>query len=64
MESIKKYKIQVTEGYGDFIEVYELDLETDRIDWSLEQYARHRKINGYKILEIDGVVQTDDSSSL
>jgi hypothetical protein len=64
MESIKKYKIQVTEGYGDFIEVYELDLETDRIDWSLKQYARHRKINGYKILEIDGVVQTDDSSSL
>lgn len=72
MENTKKYKIKVTEGLGwnytdkdyDSVKEYELEIETDRIDWSLEQYARHRTIKSYKILEIDGVEQTDDSSSL
>lgn len=64
MESTKKYKIKVSESSGNSVEVYELELETDRIKWSMEQYGRHRRIVGYKILEIDGVIQTNDSSSL
>jgi len=64
MESTKKYKIKVSESSGNSVEVYELELETDRIEWSMEQYGRHRRVVGYKILEIDGVIQTNDSSSL
>ena len=64
MESTKKYLIKVTEGYGDFVEVYELELETDRIEWSMDQYGRHRRIVEFEILEIDGVIQTNDSSSV
>ena len=64
MESTKHYKIEVTQSYGDFVEVYEIELDTDRLEWSMEQYERNRGAIKYKVLEIDGVVQTDDSSSL
>jgi hypothetical protein len=64
MENTKHYKIEVTQGYGDFVEVYEMDLDTDRLDWSLEQYGRNRGSIKFKVLEIDGVVQTDNSSSI
>ena len=64
MENTKKYKIQITEEFGDFVEVYEINLTTDRLKWSLDQYGRNRGAIKYKVLEIDGVVQTDDSSSL
>ena len=64
MESTKHYKIEVTQSYGDFVEVYEIELDTDRLEWSMEQYARNRGAIKYKVLEIDGVVQTDNSSSV
>ena len=64
MENTKKYKIQITEEFGDFVEVYEINLTTDRLKWSLDQYGRNRGAIKYKVLEIDGVIQTDDSSSL
>ena len=64
MESTKHYKIEVTQSYGDFVEVYEIELDTDRLEWSMDQYARNRGAIKYKVLEIDGVVQTDDSSSV
>lgn len=64
MENTKKYKIQITEGFGESVEVYEINLTTDRLKWSLDQYGRNRGAIKYKVLEIDGVVQTDDSSSL
>ena len=64
MENTKHYKIEVTQGYGDFVEVYEIELDTDRLDWSLEQYGRNRFPIKFKVLEIDGVVQTDNSSSI
>ena len=64
MENTKHYKMEVTHGYGDFVEVYEIDLDTDRLDWSLEQYGRNRGSIKFKVLEIDGVVQTDNSSSI
>ena len=62
MENTKHYKIEVTQGYGDFVKVYEMDLDTDRLDWSLEQYGRNRGSIKFKVLEIDGVVQTANSS--
>ena len=64
MANTKHYKIEVTQGYGDFVEVYEIELDTDRLEWSMEQYGRNRGAINYKVLEIDGVVQTDDSSSV
>ena len=64
MANTKNYKIQVTQQHGDFVEVYEIELDTDRLDWSLEQYGRNRGAIKFKVLEIDGVVQTDDSSSV
>lgn len=64
MENTKKYLIEVSERSGDSIQVYELELETDRLNWSLDQYGRHRNIASYKILKVNGVTQTDDSSSL
>ena len=64
MENTKKYKIQITEEFGDFVEVYEINLTTDRLKWSLDQYGRNRGAIKYKVLEIDGVIQTNNSSSV
>ena len=64
MESTKDYKIQVTEEIGDLVQVYEVNLKTDRLQWSLDQYGRNRGAIKYKVLEIDGVIQTDNSSSV
>ena len=64
MESTKDYKIQVTEEIGDLVQVYEVNLKTDRLQWSLDQYGINRGAIKYKVLEIDGVIQTDNSSSV
>ena len=64
MEITKDYKIQVTEEVGDLVQVYEVNLKTDRLQWSLDQYGRNRGAIKYKVLEIDGVIQTDNSSSV
>lgn len=42
---------------------YEIELDTDRLDWSMEQYQRNRDPFNFKIISIDGS-KTDDSSSL
>ena len=64
MENTNQYKIQITEEFGDLVEVYEIDLTTDRLEWSMDQYGRNRGAIKYKVLEVNGVVQTDDSSSV
>jgi len=64
MENTKEYEIQITEEFGDFVKVYEINLNTDRLEWSLAQYGRNRGAIKYKVLKIDGVIQTDDSSSI
>ncbi len=64
MENTNQYKIQITEEFGDFVEVYEIDLTTDRLEWSMDQYGRNRGAIKYKVLEVNGVVQTNDSSSV
>ena len=51
MENTNQYKIQITEEFGDFVEVYEIDLTTDRLEWSIQQWCRNRAIVNHEILE-------------
>ena len=44
---MKKYLIEITESNG---EVSTLELETDRLDWSMEQYQRNRKPFTWKVV--------------
>ena len=44
---MKKYLIEITESNG---EVSSLELETDRLDWSMEQYQRNRKPFTWKVV--------------
>ena len=57
---MKNYKILITEQNS---EPYTIDLSTDRLEWSMEQYGRNRYISSYKVLEVDGS-KTDNSTSL
>lgn len=57
---MKNYKILIVEQNS---EPYTIDLTTDRLEWSMEQYGRNRYISSYKVLEIDGN-KTNDSSSI
>lgn len=57
------YKVQVKdlkEGSVPYI----LELSTDDIEWSMSQYQRNRPPLSYKVIEINGSIQTDNSSSL
>lgn len=45
---MKKYLIQVTESNG---EVFTFELETDRLDWSMEQFQRNRDRLTWKVLK-------------
>tara|TARA_B100000424_G_C22925952_1_gene492658 strand:+ start:1787 stop:1978 length:192 start_codon:yes stop_codon:yes gene_type:complete len=44
---MKKYLIEITESNGD---VSTLELETDRLDWSMEQYQRNRNPFTWKVV--------------
>ena len=44
---MKKYLIEITESNG---EVSTLELETDRLDWSMEQYQRNRNPFTWKVI--------------
>jgi|TARA_R100000455_G_C6243434_1_gene101740 hypothetical protein len=44
---MKKYLIEITESNG---EVSTLELETDRLDWSMEQYQRNRNPFTWKVV--------------
>ena len=44
---MKKYLIEFTESNG---EVSTLELETDRLDWSMEQYQRNRNPFTWKVV--------------
>mgnify|MGYP003133107787 CR=1 FL=1 len=63
----KIYNIEVTEyhsdGSGDF-GVNMIQLETDRLEWSMDQYSRNRHVKSWKVIsELNGST-TDDSSSI
>lgn len=63
----KVYNIEVTEYQSDGSDdtkVYMIQLETDRLDWSMEQYTRNRYVKSWRVIsELDGS-KTDDSSSI
>lgn len=63
----KVYNIEVTEYHSDGsndIKVNMLQLETDRLEWSMEQYIRNRQVKSWRIIsELDGS-KTDNSSSI
>lgn len=61
------YNIEVTEYHSDGsddIKVSMLKLETDRLEWSMEQYGRNRQVKSWRVIsELDGS-KTDNSSSI
>lgn len=63
----KIYNIEVIEYHSDGSDdtkVNILQLETDRLEWSMEQYSRNRFLKSWKVIsELDGR-KTDDSSSI
>jgi len=44
-----RYLIQVR--YSEYKEVEEMVLETDRLDWSMEQYQRNRQPFTWRVVE-------------
>ena len=44
---MKKYIVEFTHADGTTEEV---ELTTDRIQWSIEQWSRNRAVSGYKII--------------
>jgi hypothetical protein len=63
----KIYNIEVIEYHSDGSDdtkVNILQLETDRLEWSMEQYSRNRFLKSWRVIsELDGR-KTDDSSSI
>lgn len=58
---MKKYLIEITESNG---EVSTLELETDRLDWSMEQYQRNRNPFTWKVVaEIQEWTNNSDVSA-
>ena len=58
---MKKYLIEITESNGD---VSTLELETDRLDWSMEQYQRNRDPFTWKVVaEIQEWTNNSDVSA-
>lgn len=45
---MKKYIVEFTMTDGT---VEEVELLTDRLDWSIEQWSRTRSVSGHKVLE-------------
>jgi hypothetical protein len=45
---MKKYIIEFTMTDGT---VEEIELLTDKLDWSIEQWCRNRSVSGHKVLE-------------
>ena len=63
----KMYNIEITEYHSDNsgdTSVYMIQLETDKLDWSMDQYSRNRRVKSWKVIsELDGS-KTNDSSSI
>lgn len=63
----KVYNIEVTEYHSDGsddIKVNMLQLETDRLEWSMEQYSRNRRVKSWRIISELDDSKTDNSSSI
>ena len=63
----KIYNIEITEYHSDGSDdtkVNMIQLETDRLDWSMDQYCRNRYVKSLRVIsELDGS-KADDSSSI
>ena len=63
----KIYNIEITEYHSDSSDdtkVNMIQLETDRLDWSMDQYCRNRYVKSWRVIsELDGS-KADDSSSI
>lgn len=63
----KIYNIEITEYHSDNsgdTSVSMIQLETDRLKWSMDQYSRNRHVKGWRVIsELDGR-ETDNSSSI
>ena len=67
MMKSKVYNIEVTEYHSDNsgdTKVNTIQLETDRLEWSMDQYGRNRQVKSWRVIsELDGS-KADDSSSI
>jgi hypothetical protein len=52
MKSKKKYDIRITPVGAENIPPYTITLETDDLDWSMQQYARNRSPFNYQVDKI------------
>lgn len=63
----KIYNIEITEYHSDNsgdTTVSMIQLETDRLKWSMDQYSRNRHVKSWRVIsELDGR-ETDNSSSI
>ena len=53
MENKQIYNIEVTEYHSDNsgdAKINTIQLETDRLDWSMEQYSRNRQVKSWRVI--------------
>ena len=62
----KVYNIEVTEYHSDGsddVKVNMIQLETDRLEWSMDQYGRNRHVKSWRVIsELNGSTSNDSSS--
>ena len=62
----KVYNIEVTEYHSDGSDdtkINTIQLETDRLEWSMDQYGRNRRVKSWRVIsELDGSTSNDSSS--
>jgi len=61
MSTQKKYTIEFTHQDG---RIEEVELITDRIDWSIDQWKRNRAIINHKIIKEENTNQNNNQQML
>ena len=61
MSTYKKYIIEITHQDG---KIEEVELITDRIEWSIEQWKRNRAIVNHKIIKEESSNQNNNQQML
>ena len=67
MMKSKVYNIEVTEYHSDNsgdTKVNMIQLETDRLEWSMDQYGRNRQVKSWKVISESDGNTTNNSSSI
>ena len=63
----KVYNIEVTEYHSDGsddVKVNMIQLETDRLEWSMDQYGRNRYVKSWRVISESNGSTSNDSSSI